>query len=125
MKICFSEPLGYRKAILWEKYIAIQAYLKKQEVSNTQPNPTPKGAGKGIANIAWSLQKKGKNKDESRNKQYRNKKTLEWNNETKSWFFIKWSFSSFSFFIKLRAGSLIKWIKPYPALGTRKEKRPK
>ena len=29
----------------------------------------------------------GKNKDESRNKQYRNKKTLEWNNETKSYFF--------------------------------------
>ena len=23
------------------KYIAIQAYLKKEEVSNTQPNPTP------------------------------------------------------------------------------------
>ena len=40
------------KAILRGKYIAIQAYLKKQEVSNTQPNPTPKGAGKGIANIA-------------------------------------------------------------------------
>ena len=29
----------------------------------------------------------GKNKDESRNKQYRNKKTVEWNNKTKSWFF--------------------------------------
>ena len=28
------------KAILRGKYIAIQAYLKKQEVSNTQPNPT-------------------------------------------------------------------------------------
>ena len=29
------------KAILRGKYIAIQAYLKKQEVSNTQPNPKP------------------------------------------------------------------------------------
>ena len=29
------------KAILRGKYIAIQAYLKKQEVSNTKPNPTP------------------------------------------------------------------------------------
>ena len=35
------------KAILRGKYIAIQAYVRKQEVSNTQPNPTPKGAGKG------------------------------------------------------------------------------
>ena len=38
------------KAVQRGKYIAIQAYLKKQEVSNTQPNPTPKGAGKGIGN---------------------------------------------------------------------------
>ena len=40
------------KAVLRGKDIAIQAYLKKQEVSNTQPNPTPKGAGKEIANKA-------------------------------------------------------------------------
>ena len=40
------------KAVLRGKYISIQAYLKKQEVSNTQPNPTPKGDGKGIANKA-------------------------------------------------------------------------
>ena len=40
------------KAILRGKYIAIQAYLKQQEVSNSQPNPTPKEAGKGIANTA-------------------------------------------------------------------------
>ena len=40
------------KAVQRGKYIAIQAYLRKQEVSNTQPNLTPKGAGKGIANIA-------------------------------------------------------------------------
>ena len=67
MKTCFFKPLGVAKTVLRGKYIAIQAYLKKQEVSNTQPNPTPKWAGKGIANIAWGLQKKGKNKDESRN----------------------------------------------------------
>ena len=40
------------KAVLRGKYIAIQAYLKQQEVSNSQPNPTPKEAGKGIANKA-------------------------------------------------------------------------
>ena len=40
------------KAVLRGKYVAIQAYLKKQEVSNTHPNPTPKGAGKGIGNKA-------------------------------------------------------------------------
>ena len=28
------------------EYIAIQAYLKKQEVSNMLPNPTPKGTEK-------------------------------------------------------------------------------
>ena len=53
MKICFSKHLACSKGgVLRGKYIAIQAYLKKQEVSNTQPNPTPKGAGKGIANKA-------------------------------------------------------------------------
>ena len=40
------------KAILRGKYIAIQAYLKKQEVSNTKPNPIPEGAEKEIANKA-------------------------------------------------------------------------
>ena len=49
MKTCFPKPLGCRKAILRGKYIAVQAYVKKQEVSNKQPNPNPKGAGKGIA----------------------------------------------------------------------------
>ena len=29
----------------------------------------------------------GENKDERINKQYRNNKTVEWNNETKRWFF--------------------------------------
>ena len=38
------------KAVQRGKHIAIQAYLKKQEDSNTQPNTTPKGAGKGIGN---------------------------------------------------------------------------
>ena len=39
-------------AVLRGKFKAIQAYLKQQEVSNSQPNPTPKEAGKGIANKA-------------------------------------------------------------------------
>ena len=29
----------------------------------------------------------GENKDERRNKQYRNNKAVEWNNEKKRWFF--------------------------------------
>ena len=34
------------KAVLRGKYIAIQAFLHKtRKFSNTQPNPTPKGAG--------------------------------------------------------------------------------
>ena len=40
------------KAVIRGNYIAIQAYLKKQEVSNTQPKPTPEAAKKGIANKA-------------------------------------------------------------------------
>ena len=31
--------------------------------------------------------RRGVNKDESTNKQYINNKAVEWNNETKSWFF--------------------------------------
>ena len=30
--------------------------------------------------------RRGEKKDESRNKQYRNNKAVEWNNETKRWF---------------------------------------
>ena len=52
MKTCFSKPLGCSKGSPKGKYIAIQAYFKTQEVSNTQRNHTPKGAGKGIANKA-------------------------------------------------------------------------
>ena len=52
MKTCFPNHWDVERAVQRGKYIAIQAYLKKQEVSNTQPNPTPKGAGKGIANKA-------------------------------------------------------------------------
>ena len=52
MKHVSSKLSDVTKAVLRGKQIAIQAYLKKQEVSNTQPNPTPKGAGKGIGNKA-------------------------------------------------------------------------
>ena len=41
------------KAVLKGKYIATQAFLKKQKkVSNTQPNSTPKGTGERTANKA-------------------------------------------------------------------------
>jgi len=39
------------KAVLRGKYIATQAFLKKQD-SNTQANLTPKGGGKITANKA-------------------------------------------------------------------------
>ena len=48
----FLQTSGCSKGSPKGKYIAIQAYLKKQEVSNTQPNHTPKGAGKGTAKKA-------------------------------------------------------------------------
>ena len=48
----FLQTWDVAKAVLRGKYIAIQSYLKKQEVSNTQSNPTPEGAEKGIANKA-------------------------------------------------------------------------
>ena len=51
MKTCFSKPLGCSKGSP-KREIHSNTALKKQEVSNTQPNPTPKGAGKGIGNKA-------------------------------------------------------------------------
>ena len=52
MKTCFPKPWDVERPVQRGKYIAIQAYLKKEEVSNTPPITTPKGAGKGIANKA-------------------------------------------------------------------------
>ena len=51
MKTQQSKPFGNAsKTVLRGKYIAIQAYLKKQErFFKTQPNLTPKGARKGTA----------------------------------------------------------------------------
>ena len=52
------------KAVLRRKYIAIQAYLKKQEKSQIcKPKLTPKGARKRTANKAYGQQKKENNKD--------------------------------------------------------------
>ena len=67
MKTCFSNLQEVAKTVLRGKQIAIQAYLKKQEVSNTQPNPTPKGAGKGIANKAYRRREKIKMRAEINN----------------------------------------------------------
>ena len=58
------------KAVLRGKYIAIQAYLKKQEKSQ-KPNGTPKGNRSRTAKTPQTQQKKRNNKDLSRNKQYR------------------------------------------------------
>ena len=40
------------KTVLRGENIAIQAFLKKQKVSNTQPNLTAKGAGERTVNKA-------------------------------------------------------------------------
>ena len=61
MKTCFSKPLGCSKGSPMRNVHSNTDLPKKQEVSNTQPKPTPVGAKKGIANKASGLQKKGKN----------------------------------------------------------------
>ena len=54
------------KAVLTGKFIAIQAYLKKQEKS--QSNLTPKGTRKRRTNEAQSQQKEGNDKNQGGNK---------------------------------------------------------
>ena len=58
------------KAVLRGKYIAIQAYLKKQEKSQTQ-NLTAHLKESRTAKTPQTQQKKRNTKDQSRNKQYR------------------------------------------------------
>ena len=55
------------KAVLREKYIAIQAYLKKEEQSQMK-KVTIIEIGKRTTNEALSQQKEGHNKDQRRNK---------------------------------------------------------
>ena len=87
MKTCFSKLLGCRKG------------SPKGEVEQ-QYRPTSRNKKSPIHNLTLHLnrlekeqQKKPKDyrrrekKGESRNKQYRNNKAVEWNNETKRWFF--------------------------------------
>ena len=57
-----------------------------RKVSNTQPNPTPKGAGEGTENKAQIQQEKRNHKDRSRNQWNRNQGTVEKFDETGSWF---------------------------------------
>ena len=55
MKMKTQQPKSFgnaAKVVLRRKYIAIQAYLKKQEKSQLTPNLTPKGARKRITNEA-------------------------------------------------------------------------
>ena len=56
------------KAVLRGEFIVIQVYLKKQEISNKQPNFPSKGIRKRRIKKAQCQQKKGNNKDQSRNK---------------------------------------------------------
>ena len=54
------------KAVLRGKFIAIQAYLKKnRNISNKQPNPTPTRTGGTTTKMAQSKQKKGNNQYQS------------------------------------------------------------
>ena len=58
------------KAVLRGKYIAIQAYLKKQErIPNTKSNSTPKGNRSRAAKTPQTQQRRNK-KDQSRNKKF-------------------------------------------------------
>ena len=52
MKTCFSKPLGCSKGSPMREVHSNTGLPQKQDVSHTQPNPTPKEAGKGIANKA-------------------------------------------------------------------------
>ena len=55
------------KAVLRGKFIAIQAYLKKnRNISNKQPNPTPTRTGGTTTKTAQSKQTEGNNLDQSR-----------------------------------------------------------
>ena len=57
------------KAVLRGKYIAIQAYLKKQEKSQIQNLTAHLKNRSRTANTPQTQQKKRNNKDQSRNKQ--------------------------------------------------------
>ena len=52
MKTCFFKPLGCSKGSLMREVYNNTGLTQKQDVSHTQPDPTPKEAGKGIANTA-------------------------------------------------------------------------
>ena len=63
-----TKPLGCSKCGHKRKIaIAIQPFVKKEEMSQTQPNLTLKGAGKRTANKAQNQQNKGNNTDQSIN----------------------------------------------------------
>ena len=49
MKTCFSKPLGCSKGSPMREVYNNTGLPQKQDVSHTQPNPTPKEAGKGKA----------------------------------------------------------------------------
>ena len=83
------------KAVLRGKYIAIQAYLKKQEkIPNTKSKSTLKGTRSRKGQRNSKAIRRRENKDYSRNEQYgiqKNKTKQNKNsrqiNETKSWLF--------------------------------------
>ena len=59
------------KAVLREKFIAIQTYLKKdRNISNKQLNPTSTRTGGTTTKKAHSKEKEGNNQDQSTIKQY-------------------------------------------------------
>ena len=76
------------KIVLTRKYIAIQAYSKKQEKSQIQKSKSTLKGTRSRTTKTPQTQKKRNNKDQRRNKQYRIQKT-EQINEIKSWFFEK------------------------------------
>ena len=64
------------KAVLIEKFIAIQAYIKKQEKSQINNLTTPKATIKGRNGEPQSQQKERNLKNQGRNECKRNKQTI-------------------------------------------------
>ena len=74
------------KAVLRERFIAIQAYLKKQEKSQIN-NTTPKATREGRNEEPQGYQKERNLKNYGRNKCKKTKETIAKVNKAKSWFF--------------------------------------
>ena len=77
------------KAVLRRKFIAIQSYLKKQEISQIKPNLTPKAIRERRKKKPKVSRRKDIIKIGSEVNEKEMKETIDKINKTKSWFFEK------------------------------------